>query len=507
MSESQNNKRVAKNTLFLYLRMLITLFIGLFTSRVVLQTLGVHDYGLYNVVGGIIGILAYANNLLGQGTTRFLTIDLGNGNLIKLKNTFSACVSIHLLLALITFLIGETIGLWFVNTHLVINPTRIDAANWVYQLSLLSGVLAFMQVPYSASIIAHEKMSIYAYMSIFDVCMKLLIVYLLLFIPFDKLKLYSTFYFIVNIINITIYRIYCHKFFPECRFHINFDWKLYKEIFNYVGWNSIGTFAFMANSQGINVLLNLFYSTVVNAARGIAFTVSGVINQFVSNFQTAITPQVLKYYAQGNILEMNRLVKNNAQYSSYLVFLFGLPVFLETEFLIKLWLGQIPEYVIPFIRLTIIQILVQAIDTPIGGGIHAYGKMKLPNLTTSFVYLSVLPLSYIAMKLGASPIITYIIIVLLYPVALIFDLWILKKYSGFSIMVYVKDVIFKGIYILFLSATIPSILSYFLPYGVLRFIIVTSISVLSTIITVYYIGLTTNVRIMLINKIKSKVRW
>lgn len=504
-SEVENNKRIAKNTLFLYLRMLLTLIVGLYTSRVVLQVLGVNDYGIYNVVGGLIGLLAYANNLLGQGTGRFITIGLAKGDIGRLNNIFNSCLTIHFVIAVCTLLVGELIGPWFINNYMNIEAGRLSAAHWVFQLSLVCGVISFMQAPYTATIIAHEKMSIYAYMSIYDVGMKLIIVLLLQFVEFDKLKLYSLLYFVVNLTSLLIYRIYCRMNFAECKFKLHLDFTLFKEIFNYVGWNSIGTFAFMANSQGINVLLNIFFSTAINAARGIAFTVSGIINQFVQNFQMAINPQVLKYYGTDDSEKMNRLVKNNAQFSSYLVMLFALPTFWETDFLIQLWLGQIPEYVIIFIRFTLIQIFIQAIDSPIGGGIHAYGKMKLPNITTSFIYLSVIPISYIAMKLGANPTVTYIVIVSVYPFALACDLWILNKYSQFNVPVYLRDVVLKGLIFIFVASVIPWILTCYMHEGFFRFLLSSLSSTIILFGLIYNMGLDYAVREQLKGYIEKRI--
>lgn len=508
MSENivDNNKRIAKNTLYMYFRMSITLVVSIFTARVVLNALGVHDYGLYNVVGGFVALLGYLNALLSQGSSRFLTVALGKGDEKKLRDIFSACLTIHLGIALFTLLIGETIGLWFVNNKLVIDANRMFAANIVYQLSLFSAILSIMQAPYSASVVSHEKMSVYAYMSIFDVIMKLLIIYLLLCFDGDRLILYSSFYFTVGVLNVIFYRIYCIRNFSECSLKLGYDKLLYKDIFNYVGWNSVGTFAFMANGQGVNVLLNMFFGTVVNTARGIAMSLCGYVNQFVSNFQVAVNPQTIKYCASGNTEQMNRLIINNAKYSSYLMLFVGLPVFLETEYVLKLWLGQVPQYTVEFVRLTIIQLMIQAIDFPIGAGIHAYGKMKLPNLTSSIVYLFALPLSYVFMKLGSTPIVTYIVTVCVYPVALIFDLWILNKYSGFNRKHYFMEVVVRGLGIILFSAAIPFFLHIGLPYGFCRFVIVIITVLLATGFIVYYWGISSSVRYKLVATIKNKLK-
>lgn len=500
--ENENNKRIAKNTLYLYLRMLIMLILGLFTSRITLNALGVHDYGLLSVVGGIIGMLDYINSLLSLGSTRFLTAALGRGNITELKKTFSACVTLHLVIALATLLIGETIGLWFVNNKLVIDSNRMFAANWVYQLSLFSCFLGIMQTPYGASVISHEKMSIFAYMSIFDVLTKLAVVSLLLFVDTDKLILYSTFYFVIGLLNIIFYRIYCIRNFEECSFKFGYDKQLYKEIWNYVGWNSIGSFAFMINNQGLTILLNMFYGTVVNASRGIAFTVNEYVQKFVTGFQTAVGPQVIKYCAQGLYKEMNNLIFNNAKYSSFLILILGLPIFIETKYTLTLWLGQVPEYVVTFIRLTFIQMLIRAIDSPVGRGIHAYGKMKLPNLTSSFIYLTILPICYLFMHQGASPVIAYTISILVFPLALVFDLWILNKYTGFNIKDFIKEVCIKVILIVIISAVIPVIIHFNMNEGFIRFSVVSFTSITISCSIIFYWGISSSMR----NKIRTKIK-
>ena len=500
---SANNKRIAKNTLYLYGRMLIFLFVGLFTARVTVNALGIHDYGLMNVVGGVMGFIGYFSSLLSQGTSRFLTVGLGKGDMEKLRNIFSACSTIHILLALFTLLLGETIGLWFVNNKLTIDSDRMFAANYIYQLSLFSCFLGITQTPYMASVIAHEKMSTFAFMSIFDVVAKLIVVCLLLYVDTDKLIMYSTFYFVIGIITFLMYRIYCLRQFEECNMKLHWDSVLYKEIWNYVGWNSVGTFAFMANSQGVTVLLNMFFSTVVNAARGIATTVSTHVNSFVTNFQMAVNPQTMKYFALGDYESMNHLILNNARYSSYLLMLIGLPVFIEAEFLINLWLGQIPEYVIPFLRITLVECFFRAIDFPIGSGIHAFGKMKLPNITSSIVYLSALPIIYVCLCIGASPVIAYIILCIVYPVALCFDLWILNKYSGFNIKEYLYKVPLKSAALIFCAALLPTAITCYFNTGWTRFLLSVSSCAVCSSILIFYVGLDANMRKKVMRKVKS----
>ena len=501
-----NNRRIAKNTLYLYGRMLFSLVVSLFTARIVFNALGVHDYGVLNVVGGFVSMLTYLNMLLQQGTSRFVTIALGRGNIEEMKQTFSGCLTMHLIIAIVTLLIGETVGLWFVNNKLVIDAGRMAAANVVYQFSLMSMFLGIMQVPYMAAITAHEKMSVYAYISIYDVLMKLVVIYLLLHISGDKLIFYSLFYFCVGLSTIIFYRVYCIRKFVECSMRFSINKPLYKEIFNYVGWNAVGTFAFMLNGQGINVLLNTFFGPVVNAARGIAMRICGYINGFVGNFQTAVNPQTVKYYASGNVKQMNRLIMNNSKYSSYLLLIVGLWAFMEVDYVLFLWLGSVPEHTVAFVRLSIIQALIQGIDFPIGSGIHAYGKMRLPNITSSIVYLSILPIAYLALRLGANAEAAYTVVVCIYPVAMGFDLWILNKYSGFDWREFLLSVVGRVLVVYSAAALIPALMHVNMSAGVVRFLSVSAVSVITATASAYWIGLSASMRQRVRRKAVDTVR-
>ena len=447
-SHSENTKRIAKNTMMLYMRMIITVLISLYATRVVLEALGENDYGLYNLVGAITGMIGILTTLLSQGSSRFITIALGKGNLQELKTTFSASITIHAILGAFVFLIGIIIGSVIVS-KLNISPDRIDAAQFVFKLSLVAAVIGIIQAPFHSTIIAHEKMAFFAYVSIWDAIAKLLIVYLLTAVNADKLKTYAALYLCVNIITALIYYGYCNKKFEECRrIRYKIDIKLYKDFFKYIGWNSISVVAFTLNGQGITVLLNMFGTAVV-AARGIANTVSNFVFSFVMNFQTAVRPQIFKLYSVNDISSMNKLIKRTSRLSSYLIGIIGIPLFIEMETVLSIWLKEVPEYTCTFVRLALIQGLIQAIDLPIGAGIHAVGKMRLPNITSSLIYMAILPISYFAVIMGALPNITYIIVVCVYPLALIMDLYILHRYTGFPLKEFVgRNILLPTLFII-----------------------------------------------------------
>ena len=505
LSHTESTKRLAKNTMMLYIRMLFSMVVSLFTTRVILDTLGASDYGISNLVGGVVGMMGVVTSLLSQGTTRFITIALGRNNRDELHNTFSASVTIHVILGVIILILGELVGPILVS-HLNIPPNRMVAAQFVFQISLITSILGILQTPFHAAIIAHERMNIYAYISIWDVLAKLGAVYLLTTIDVDKLKLCSVLYFIVGLITAVMYLLYCRKQFDECRIIIlKPDKKLYKDILNYTGWNAIGSMAFTMNGQGITVLLSAF-GTTVNAARGIAGSVSGIVYKFVDSFQAAAKPQIVKLCATNDYDGMNNLITKVSKFSSYLVGFIGIPLFLEMEYVLHLWLKEVPDYTVTFARLTLLQGLVQAMDFPIGAGIHAVGKMKLPNITSAFIYMAILPISYLSIKLGASPTIAYILVVCVYPLAMFMDLYIINKYTGFSPIRFINEVLCRSLILILLTAVVTYFISCVnLCSGIVRLLVTVVSSSFIFIPLVYLFGLKQGEREFLTNILLKKL--
>lgn len=489
----------------LYFRFIILLVISLFTSRIVLKTLGFSDFGLYNVVGGFVSLLSFLNNYASQATSRFLTYELGNGNAKKLKDTFSGALFLHICIAIVILLAGETIGLWYVENKLNIEEERRAMAVFVYELSLITACMGFIQTPFNASVTSHEDMKVYAYISIFDVIAKLLIVYLLLAVDKDKLQVYSVFLFCVSLLTSLFYVAYCMRKYPECGFRLKCNKGLYKKMFNYIGWNSIGSVAFAMNNQGITILLNSFFGTVVNAARGVAGSLSNIVGQFVFNFQTAMRPQIIKTYANGEIKEMEKMILYCSRYSSYLCMIFGIPLFIEADTILRLWLGDVPPYAATFVRITMIQIMIQAIDFPVGYGINAVGKMKLPNITSSLVYLLVVPISYIAMKMGANPVIAYVVSAICFPLALLFDVWILNKYIGFDMRKFYHGVVLKLAFLVFITSSFSYACHKLFTSSFMRLCIVVLVSFSCSCALVYLKGLDDFTRKMILKKIKTYI--
>jgi O-antigen/teichoic acid export membrane protein len=359
---SVNNKRIAKNTLLLYVRMLVMMLVSLYTVRVILNTLGSVDYGIYNVVGGIIAMFSFLSSTLASASQRFFAFELGRRNYNQLQKTFSMSILIYGMLAVLILVVAEIIGIWFINNLLTIPKERIDAANWVYQFAILSFMATIIRIPYQATIIAHERMHVFAYISIVEVSLKLLIVFLLVIIPFDKLKLYAILYFLVTLTVTTIFNVYCRKKFVECKFIFHWNTALFKMIASYSGWNMFETSSKIISSQGGNILLGMFFSPIVNAARGIAHQVSVTMNHFVLNFMTATRPQIIKYHAQGDNRNMFDLAIRSSKFCFYLMFVISSPVLLETKYILTLWLHDVPTNTIIFKKLIIITILIEVIS-------------------------------------------------------------------------------------------------------------------------------------------------
>ena len=349
-----SNRRIARNTLMLYIRMLLTVAVGIYTSRVVLNTLGVEDYGICNVVGGVVSMLGFLNASLAGATSRFITFELGRGDRQRLADTFSSALIAHMGIALVVVLVAETAGLWFVTHKLVIPAERMTAALWVYHLSIAAAAISITQVPYTACVIAHERMGVYAYMEILNSVLKLLIVYVLLVGNFDKLKLYAVLTFLISATIAIIYRIYCIRMFDEAHFHWTINKAILRPMVSFSAWDVYGNLSVSANSQGTNMMLNMFFGPIVNAAAGVANTITGIISGFANNVTTAFRPQIVKQYAQGNISEMQQLLTNAAKFHLLLFMTLMIPLFIEIENVLRLWLGQVPPHAVQFCRATLL---------------------------------------------------------------------------------------------------------------------------------------------------------
>jgi O-antigen/teichoic acid export membrane protein len=497
---NENSKRIVKNTAMLYSRMLFTMCVSLYTARIVLNTLKIEDFGIYNVVGGVVTMFSFLNSAMSSGTQRFLSFELGKKNFKQLGKVFSMSINIHATIALVIFILAETIGLWFLNTHLTIPIERMAAANWVYQFSLLAFMVTVMSVPYNASIIAHERMNVYAYVSIVEVALKLLIVFMLQWFGYDKLKLYAILIFGVSLVISVIYGLYCKRNFKECSYLFSWDKSLYKTLMSYAGWNLWGNAAAVTYNQGINILLNIFFGPVVNAARGIAYQVNGAINGFFSNFQMAMNPQIVKSYAANDRVYMHQLIFRGSKYSFFLLFLIGLPILIETETILTWWLKIVPKYSVIFCRLVILNSLIDCISGPLMTAAQATGRIKKYQIVVGCLLLLILPLSYILLKMGYPPYITLIISITISIAALFTRLWIIKQLVNLSITMFMKSVLVRILLVAVISAFPPLLVKYNMHQELIRFFAVCFTSTLSVFIIIYWLGLMKSERLIIKNK-------
>lgn len=437
-----DNKCIARNTVLLYFRMFLVMAVSLYTSRIILNALGVEDFGIYSVVGGVVTMFAFLNAAMAASTQRFLTFELGKGDEKRLNGVFCMSLFLHLLIVILVVLFAETVGLWFVNYKLTIPESRMIAANWAYQFSVLSLVVTILSVPYNALIIAREKMNIFAYISIFEVALKLLIAYLILWSPVDKLIFYSFLLFMASLVIRITYGIYCHKYFTESRYHFIWDKELFCEMKNFAGWNLFGVFAGITSNQGINVLLNLFFGPVVNAARSIAYQVMGAVNQLVTNFQLAVNPPITKKYAMNEKEDMNNLIFFSSKYSYFLLFFFALPLISEMDFVLRLWLKNVPDYTSVFTRLVLADVLLCSISGPLHILVQATGKVKIYQMIVSTVLLLNLPVAYLLLLSHYSPVSVFILAIVLSFVALIARMIVLHYLTAFPVWAFIRKVIF-----------------------------------------------------------------
>lgn len=501
---SQNNKRIAKNTLLLYIRMLFMLVISLYTSRVVLNTLGIVDYGINNVVGGVIAMLGFIASSLGAASSRYITYDLGRGDMTVMKKTFGNILSIHFILAAIILVFGETFGLWFMSTQLQIPPERETAAMWVYQFSIFSSILAIISVPYNATIIAHEKMSAFAYISIVDAVLKLLIVYLLVVIPYDKLIIYAILFFCIQTFDRVVYGIYCSRHFEETRTKPAYNGKLFREIFAFAGWTMNGNLAVMGYTQGLNILLNIFFGPAVNAARGVAVQVQSVCQQFCSNFQMALNPQLTKSYAQGDLDNMHRLLKKSSKFSFFILFFIVLPLMFEAEFILKLWLGIVPEHTVTFLRLILVVGLLYTLSNPIIVSVHATGRLKKFQIIEGTMLLTIIPIAYILLKFfGIQPEYVFVVHIVVELCTQYARLRIVLPMIGMKLSDYLTSVYKPIMFVVVLSPWLPYIVNNTINAQWGSFFVVCGVSVLSTSILIYFLGCTVSERVFIREKLSG----
>ena len=503
---SANNKRIAKNTIALYFRMIITMIVGLFTSRVILDSLGVQDYGIYNLVGGFVTMFNVFRAGLISATQRFITFDLGKGDMNGLRSTFSTSMIIFIMLSFIIVMIAEAGGIWFIENKLTIPAERMTAAHWVFQFSLVTLILNLVSFPYNALIIAHERMKAFAYISIFDVVAKLLLTYLVYISPIDKLIFYSFLMCLIQLINRMIYNIYCRKNFEESNMIWSVDWSKVKRIYAFTGWELFGSVAVIGYTQGLNMLLGMFFTPVVNAARGVAVQVQSMITGFVSNFQTALNPQITKSYASGDKEYMFKLIFVSSRVSYLLLFFFALPLMLEANELLNLWLVEVPEYTVIFFRLIIIITMIDAISNPIITSVEATGNIRVYQIVVGSLLLLILPVSYIVLKLGGAPYTVFLVHIAFSSLAFCARLIMASRATGLHKRNFICKVLFPVTITTIVATLFPLAAHLLMDESLMRLIAVSFVSAVCTILSAYSIGITENERKMVNQKILLQIK-
>lgn len=484
---SANNKRIAKNTLLLYFRMLFMMAVSLYTSRVVLNALGVEDFGIYNVVGGVVAMFSMLSGSLSAAITRFITYELGKGNQENLKKIFSSSVTIQIGLAILIIVVAEAIGVWFLNMKMNIPDVRITAANWVFQFSILTFAVNLISVPYNASIIAHERMSAFAYISILEAIGKLAIVFLIVISPMDKLIFYAILMCAVALIVRLAYGVYCKRHFEECTYHFIFDRDLLKHMFGFAGWNFIGATSAVLRDQGGNVVINLFCGPAANAARGIAFQVNNAISGFVTNFMTALNPQITKSYAAGDRKYMMTLIFQGARLSFYMLLLLSLPVLINTHYILGLWLKIVPDHAVLFVQLVLVFAMSESISNPLITAMLATGRIRNYQLVVGGLQMINLPVSYILLRIEMFPEVVLVVAIVISQCCLAARLLMLREMIGLSVRKYMKKVYVNVLVVTVIAAVLPFLMTNVFMESFLNFILSSLVSFICTGI-IYYIG-------------------
>jgi len=502
-SSQENTKRIAKNTLFLYFRLLLIVGTDLFIVRYILSLLGTIDYGIYNVIGGLVLLFSFVSNTMVSSTQRFFSYEIGRGNIKQINTLFNTSILIFILLAIIITFFGEVIGIWFLNNKMTIPPDRLNAANSVLQLTIFAFIFNIIRTPYNSLIIAYERMNIFALISIAEVIIKILSIIVLIHTSYDKLIIYSILILSNSFIIFAIYSFYCHSVFTVCKLRYAWDKKASKELVLYSGWNLIGSLSNILRNHGINLLLNVFFNPVVNAARGIAFQVNTALLQLTTNFYLAVKPQITKSYAIGDKKTMINLVFQSAKYSYFLVLLLSLPIIFQTKFILKLWLNELPSYVVIFTQLVVINALIEVINMPLVSAIQATGRIRSYQISVSLILLLNLPISYLFLKGGAVPEVTMVISIILSCLSFIPRLIIFKKIVDIGIKDFIVQVILRiCIVTILLTISLFTIQKLNLPTSPM-FFLTCSVDIMFGIVFILYFGMKKTERLFIFKYINQ----
>lgn len=505
MSYTASSSRLMKNTILLYFRMALMMCINLYTSRIVLHALGVEDYGIYNVVGGVIVMFSFLNESMTASTQRFLSFELGAGNKERLHHVFITSLHIHIIISLIVILLGETVGLWFVLEKMVIPPERMVAAQWCYQLSIFTAVLTVLNYPYQSAIIAHEKMSSFAYIAIFDALLKLLLVYLLLVFDYDRLILYAVLYAGEKLLIRMVYMIYCVQHFDECKYKWIFDKEVFQSMASFAGWSMWGNLAYVCYTQGLNMLLNIFFGPIVNAARAVAVQAQGAVGQLADNFRLAINPQITKTYAAGQVTELHRLIFRGSRLTFCLLLTICLPLVAETPTVLNLWLKEVPDGSIVFLRILLVILMIQQFYSTLVTSVSATGRIKKYETTVSALMLTIIPIAYVVLRMGGMPYMVFVVYLVVVVIAYLTILYIALPMIQLSLIDYLVHAVKPCMIVFVLSLIVPVSMKLLVPPGLVTSLLNCTLTVISTAVLSYVFGLDLEVKEMISKKIRKIV--
>lgn len=504
MAASLNKQRIAKNTIMLYIRMLFIMVVGLYTSRVVLSTLGASDYGIYNVVGGFVAMLAYVNSTFVDATQRFISFSLGKGDIEELKKVFATSKATHYCLAFLILVVAETFGIWFINNHLNIDSNRLYAAHWVFQCSLISLIVTIISIPYNACIVAHEHMHVYAYVSIAEAILKLVVVYLLVISPFDHLITYAVLLVVVSLIVRLCYTIYCSRKFEECSVGFKFDNKKFKEMSSFAAWVLVGNLGFTFKDQFSNILLNVFLGTTVNAARGVSMQVNGIVNTFSRNFFMAISPQITKQYASNDINKSKQLVYIASKFSFLLMGFLTVPVIINANYLLNIWLVEVPQYTYEFICIVIIASQITSLSYSVTTAIQATGNIRAFQIGISFIMLLELPVAYVFLKLGYPAPYALLPAIVTSLIGIFYRFFILnRQVPEYEHKVFFGNIVFRSILAYTFTLCICFIISNIIELNFATFLLSSIVYEIIYIAIILLCGLNNKERLLLIEKVKQ----
>lgn len=501
LENKEKTKRIAKNTIFLYFRMLFLMLVSLYTSRVILSALGISDYGIYNVVGGFVAMFGIVSSALSGAASRFLNFEMGKGNTERLNTVFSTTVNVQVLLAIIIAVLCETVGLWYINNVMVIADGRLVAANWVFQFSMLNFCMNLITIPYNAAIIAHERMNAFAYVSIFEGLAKLGICFVIMWQPFDRLIFYAFLLFVIQFIVRMVYQIYCKRNFEECKYHFVIDKPLLKKMFDYSLWHLFGNTSAILKNQGVNMILNLFFGTAVNAAKGVSNQVLQAVQGFASNFMVAVKPQITQSYAKGDYAYMFKLVYQGARFAYYMMLVLSLPIFVNADYILHIWLKEVPPYATIFVQFSLIISVLDCFSRTLIHAQDATGNIRTYQIVVGGILLFNLPICYLFLWLGYSPVSSMVIALVVDILGLIARLVMIPRYiKEFKPLDYTLKVIIRCLIVSAFAAAIPMIMQISMPENFLSFLINCIVCLVSCMLFIAFVGLSNQERIMFKSK-------